>query len=540
MGDRCCTGLQEEVKRALISVSDKEGIEEFARHLKELGYHIISTGGTARALAEAGVEVERVEDLTGFPEILSGRVKTLHPRIHAGILARDLPEDQAQLEQMGILPIDLVVVNLYPFRETIARSGVTLAEALEQIDVGGPALVRAAAKNFFRVTVVVNPNRYFQVIRELREKGEVSLATRLKLAQEAFWHTAVYDAAVSNYLYGIEAEDSIEALRLTENRGLRKFPARLMLPLIKLGDLRYGENPHQEAAFYREETVRPYGVAGARQFHGKELSFNNILDLDAALRIVSEFEVPAAVVIKHNTPSGVACAPNLVDALRRAREADPVAAYGGVVGLNQTVNRETAEALTETFFEAVIAPAYSEEALTILRKRQNLRVLCSGEFTDLRGELDVKRVSGGFLLQEPDAVENNFEKLLQESRVPTKREPTQEEWQDLFFAWIVVRHVFSNGIVVARERETAGIGGGQVSRVEAARIALEKAGPRARGAVLASDGFIPFPDTVEAAAKGGVTAIIQPGGSVRDDEVIAAADKAGMAMVFTGRRHFKH
>jgi len=531
---------QNRIKRALISVSDKEGIEEFARQLTELGYHLVSTGGTAKALDQAGVEVERVEDLTGFPEILNGRVKTLHPAIHAGILARDLPEDRAQLEQLRIPPISLVVVNLYPFRETIARSGVPLAQALEQIDIGGPTLVRAAAKNFPRVAVVVNPNRYPQVIRELRLKGEVSLATRLKLAREAFWHTAAYDAAISNYLYGINEAEEAEALKFGESPVLQKFPARLMLSLVKLEDLRYGENPHQEAAFYREETVNPYGVACARQFHGKELSFNNILDLDAALRIVSEFEIPAAVVIKHSTPAGVACAPNLGDALKRAREADPVAAYGGVVGLNQTVNGETAAVLTETFFEAVIAPAYSEEALTILRTRQNLRVLCSGKFADLRGELDVKRVSGGFLIQEPDAAENHFERLLSESRVVTKREPAQNEWKDLFFAWVVAKHVFSNGIVLARERETVGIGNGQVSRIEAARIALEKAGPKAGGAVLASDGFLPFPDTVSAAARAGVTAIIQPGGSIRDAEAIAAADEAGMAMVFTGRRHFKH
>ncbi|MDH7577016.1 MAG: bifunctional phosphoribosylaminoimidazolecarboxamide formyltransferase/IMP cyclohydrolase [Bacillota bacterium] len=540
MSERLFSGPRHKIKRALISVSDKEGIGAFARQLKELGYHLISTGGTAKALAQAGVEVERVEDLTGFPEILNGRVKTLHPKIHAGILARDLPEDRAQLEQLDIPPIALVVVNLYPFRETVAQAGVTLSQALEQIDIGGPTLLRAAAKNFPRVTVVVNPNRYPQIVQELREKGEVSLTTRLELAREAFWHTAGYDAAISNYLYGINELEEDEACKLTQNPQLQKFPARVMLPLVKLSNLRYGENPHQEAGFYREDTGRPYGVAGARQFHGKELSFNNILDLNAALGIVSEFEVPAAVVIKHNTPAGVACAPNLEDALRRARDADPVAAYGGVVGLNQTVNRETALVLTETFFEAVIAPAYSEEALTVLKTRPALRVLCSGEFTERGRGLDVKRVSGGFLIQEPDAAENNFEKLVRESRVVTKRKPAQNEWQDLFFGWIVVKHVFSNGIVVARERETVGIGGGQVSRVDAACIALEKAGPKARGAALASDGFLPFPDTVKIAAKEGITAIIQPGGSIRDSDVIAAADEAGMAMVFTGRRHFKH
>lgn len=526
-------------RNALISVYNKEGIEEFAGGLLEHGYYLISTGGTARILEQAGIKVERVENFTGFPEILGGRVKTLHPWIHAGLLARNLPEDRDQLEQLGISFIDLVVVNLYPFRDTISRPGVTLGEALEQIDIGGSTLIRAAAKNFPRVTVIMNPNHYPQIIGELRAKGEVSLTTRLSLAREAFWYTAVYEAAVANYLHEINLQEQKD-LELTETLTRQKFPARLLFSLVKLGDLRYGENPHQQAAFYREEAVRLYGVAGARQFHGKELSFNNILDLDAALRLVSEFEVPAAVIIKHTVPSGVACASNLVDAFRRAREADPVAAYGGVVGLNQTVSRETAEALMETFLEAVIAPAYSEDALTILKAKRDLRVLCSGEFADLRCELDVKQVSGGFLIQEPNFLEADFEKLTQEGQVVTKREPTQTEWGDLFFAWVVAKHVFSNGIVLARSGETVGIGGGQVSRITAAHIALEKAGLKANGAVLASDGFIPFPDTVETAARAGVTAIVQPGGSIRDREVIAAADAAGMGMVFTGRRHFKH
>ncbi len=530
--------MGENGKRAIISVSDKEGIVEFAEALVELGFHIISTGGTAGLLERAGVEVERVDHLTGFPEILGGRVKTLHPKVHAGILARDLPEDREQLKRLDIKPISLVAVNLYPFRETVARPGVTLAEAIENIDIGGPALVRAAAKNYTRVAVVVNPNRYRQIVQELREKGEITLATRFSLAREAFWHTAVYDSAIASYLYGIDIPGDRPDVAL--QTGVQKFPSRLLLPLVKLTDLRYGENPHQQAAFYREETVSHYGVAAARQFQGKELSFNNILDLDAALRVVSDFEVPAAVVIKHNTPSGVACAPNLVDAFRQARQADPVAAYGGIVGLNKTVDRDTAEALTETFFEAVIAPAYSKEALTVLSGKKNLRVLSTGEFADLRKELDVKRVSGGFLIQDTDYADSNFERLRGEGKVVTGRAPSDAEWEDLFFGWIVVKHVFSNGIVLARERKTVGIGGGQVSRVDAAWIALEKAGEKARGSVLASDGFLPFPDTIEKAAECGVTAVIQPGGSIRDEEVIAAADRAGMAMVFTGRRHFKH
>lgn len=527
-------GLKEGRKRALISVSDKQGVAELGHALLDLGFHLVSTGGTARTLEDAGVKVEHVEEVTNFPEILGGRVKTLHPGIHAGILARDLPADQAQLEKLGIEPFSLVVVNLYPFQKAISEEGLAVREALEQIDIGGPAMVRAAAKNFPKVAVVVNPNRYDQIIEELRSQGEISLSTRLKLAQEAFWHTAQYDAAISNYLTGVMVEEGdIKPPQDT------KFPVKMMIPLVKINDLRYGENPHQDAAFYRDETKKPYGLAGARQFHGKELSFNNILDLDAALSTVSEFEVPAAVVIKHNTPSGVACSNALVDAYRQAYDADSIAAYGGVVGLNRTVDKETAAAMAETFLEAVIAPAYSEEALTILREKKNLRILCTGEFSELRKEMSVKRVSGGFLLQESDSL-GDLSNLRQSFKVATKRNPTESEWDDLIFSWIVAKHVFSNAIVVAKGRQTLGIGGGQVSRVAAARIALVKAGDDADGAVIASDGFLPFPDTIEYAAKSGIKALIQPGGSIRDEEVIKAADDAGIAMVFTGRRHFKH
>jgi len=528
------TSRKQAIRRAIISVSDKQGIVEFAKALVELGFHLVSTGGTARTLEEAGVKVQHVEKVTNFPEILGGRVKTLHPAVHAGILARDLSEDQAQLEELGIEPFSLVVVNLYPFQKAISKTGLPVSEALEQIDIGGPTMVRAAAKNFPRVAVVVNPNRYDQIIEELRTRGEISLSTRLKLAQEAFWHTAQYDAAISNYLTGVRVEDGeIRPPKIT------KFPAKMLLPLVKISDLRYGENPHQEAAFYREETTRLHGLASARQFHGKELSFNNILDLDAALSTVSEFEVPAAVVIKHNTPSGVACSNALVDAYRKAYNADPVAAYGGIVGLNRTVDKETAAAMAETFLEAVIAPAYSEEALNILREKKNLRVLCTGDFAELTKELSMKKVSGGFLLQDPDSL-GDLSSWRQQLKVVTKRAPSEEEWDDLIFSWIVAKHVFSNAIVVAKGRQTLGIGGGQVSRVAAAKIALEKAGEQADGAVIASDGFLPFPDTIEYAAKSGIKALIQPGGSIRDEEVIKAADAAGLAMVFTGRRHFKH
>jgi phosphoribosylaminoimidazolecarboxamide formyltransferase/IMP cyclohydrolase len=469
---------------------------------------------------------------------MDGRVKTLHPKVHAGILAR-LPLDEAQLAELSIEPIDLVVVNLYPFRETIAQSGVTLEQAVEQIDIGGPSMLRAAAKNFARVTVVVNPERYPEVIAELREQGGASTATRLRLAREAFWHTAVYDAAIANYLYGVNVDETDTMVGGLGKEGIgMTFPLRLALPLAKLAGLRYGENPHQQAAFYRDETGSPYGLAGARQLQGLELSFNNILDLDAALRITSEFEAMAAVVIKHNKLSGVACALSLAEAFRKARDADAVAAYGGIVGLNRVVDQATAEAIRETFFEAVIAPAFSEEALGVLGSKQKLRLLATGE-RDLGQELDFKRVSGGFLLQEPDPP-LDLEQVLQSSQVVTRREPKADQWDDLLFAWAVAKHVASNGIVVARSGATLGIGQGQVSRIDAVNIALAKAGGRAKGAVLASDGFLPFDDSVHSAAAAGLAAIIQPGGSVHDLKAIAAADAAGIAMVFTGCRHFKH
>jgi phosphoribosylaminoimidazolecarboxamide formyltransferase/IMP cyclohydrolase len=557
-------------KQALISVSDKRGVAEFARELNGLGYRLISTGGTAGALEQAGIPVRRVEQLTGFPEIMDGRVKTLHPKVHAGILAR-LPQDGEHLERLGIEPIDLVAVNLYPFRETVARGDVTLEQAVEQIDIGGPSMLRAAAKNFARVTVVVNPERYPEVIRELREQGATSPATRLRLAREAFWHTAVYDAAITNYLYAINPDEMGATSGESGKEGIGeanagrprtsnlKLQAAIMLPLVKLTGLRYGENPHQQAAFYRDETGyeagSPHGLAGARQLQGPELSFNNILDLDAAVRVASEFQGAAAVVIKHNKPSGVACAASLEEAFRLARQADATAAYGGIVGLNRTVDRATAEAVRETFFEAVIAPAFTEEALKILSSRQKLRLLAVGE-RGLRQELDFKRVSGGFLLQESDPP-LDLNQVRRSCRVVTRQAPTEDQWDDLLFAWVVVKHAVSNGIVIAgragadplkrvpsvdgrRGRVTLGIGQGQVSRIDAVNIALAKAGARARGAVLASDGFLPFDDSVRSAAAAGVAAIIQPGGSVHDREAIAAADAVGMAMVCTGSRHFKH
>lgn len=514
---------------AVVSVSNKEGIVGFASGLAELGYEFVATGGTFSLLAEAGLPVRRVEEVTGFPEVLRGRVKTLHPAIHAGILARPCAEDEEELGKLGINQVDLVVANLYPFREAVAREDVTPLAALEEIDIGGVTLIRAAAKNFLRVGVVVSPDQYEGVLREMREQGGLSLKTRLELARAAFRHTALYEAAIASFFERLAPGE--EGLIL---KGRPLFPEFFFLPLVKVADLRYGENPHQAAAFYREEGKRPSGLAGAKQLQGKELSYNNLRDLDAAFRLCREFEVPAAAVIKHATPCGVACASSLEEAVEKALAADPEASFGGIVGLNRPVDGKTALRLVEVFLEAVIAPAYDREALEVLAKKDSLRVLYMEELGWPGRELDVERVEGGLLVQEPDWGEAG------DWNVVTKREPSLQEWEDLTFAWRVAKHVLSNAIVVARNRVTVGIGGGQVSRVGAARVALAQAGEKARGAVLASDGFLPFPDTVELAAAAGVTAVIQPGGSRRDAEVIARADAAGLAMVFTGRRHFRH
>lgn len=510
-------------RRALLSVWDKTGLIEFARGLVELGWEILSTGGTARALEEAGLPVTPVQEVTGFPAILDGRVKTLHPRIHGGILARRTPEHLAQLAEWGIKTIDLVAVNLYPFQETIARPGVTVEEAVENIDIGGPAMVRAAAKNHEYITVIVNPARYEEVLNLLRQHGEVDLSTRRKLAAEAFAHTAAYDAAIALYwqreVYG---EDS--------------YPPAFFLVGEKIQDLRYGENPHQRAAFYRLPRVPAGSLAGSRQLQGKELSYNNIMDLDAAWNLVREFQEPVVTIIKHTNPCGTAKGKTAAEAYRRAYEADPVSAFGGIVGCNRPVDKEMAEELVKIFLEAVIAPLFTPEALEILKSKPNLRLLVAGEGRDAGLGRQVRPVSGGFLVQDPDI----YEVKVSDLKVVTRRQPTQEELEDLLFAWKVVKHVKSNAIVVAKKGVTLGVGAGQMNRVGAARIALEQAGEKVRGAVLASDAFFPFADTVEEAARAGVTAIIQPGGSVRDAKSIECADKYGLAMVFTGIRHFRH
>jgi phosphoribosylaminoimidazolecarboxamide formyltransferase / IMP cyclohydrolase len=511
---------------AIISVWDKTGAVEFARGLAGLGFQVYSTGGTHRALAEGGVAVSSVSKLTGFPEILDGRVKTLHPAVHGGILARrDRPAHLEELAKSGIEAIDLVAVNLYPFVETVLREDVTLDDALENIDIGGPTMIRAAAKNYPHVLVVVDPADYSQLLDLLRA-GEVPLDVRRRLALKAFQHVASYDTAIAQYLRG--EEDTL--------------PDQFTIPLVKLFDLRYGENPHQRAAVYREESVlwggKTWGIVAAEQLHGKALSYNNFLDAEAAWRVALDFAAPTAVVVKHTNPCGLACHEDLAEAYRRALSGDPVSAYGGIVAVNRELTGEAAQEMAKTFYEIVVAPTFSEEALAILQKKRDLRILR----LDARAAigcataLEYRRVSGGFLAQEPDAYLDDSIEL----KVVTKREPTEEEVADLRFAWKVVKHVKSNAIVVARERTLLGMGAGQPNRVTSVHLALRRAEERARGAVLASDAFFPFPDGVELAAEGGVTAVIQPGGSIRDEEVIKAADERGMAMVFTGVRHFKH
>lgn len=529
---------------ALISVSDKTGVVDFARSLVELGFEIVSTGGTARELQLAGVAVTRVEEITGFPEMLDGRVKTLHPKIHAGLLALRTQEHLAQLAAQGIAPIDLVAVNLYPFAATVARPDTTWEEAIENIDIGGPAMVRAAAKNHAWVTVIVNPQRYPQVIAELRSRGEVSAELRRELAWEAFSHTAAYDSLVAAYLEqhlagdrGGERVEGPEAVVPPEDTGRTiSFPFLFTLQGILLQTLRYGENPHQEAAFYRLPLAPSGTLARAQQVQGKELSYNNIMDLEAAWATVLDLEAPGAVIIKHNNPCGAAVAASPLEAYRKAFASDPVSAFGGIVAFNCPVDGGTAQEMVKTFLEAVIAPSFTPKALEVLRDRENLRVLVGGPPQPQRPFLEVRSVSGGFLVQTRD----NLPEDKSAWEVVTTSPPTGEEWEDLLFAWAVVKHVKSNAIAVARDKVTLGIGAGQMNRVGAARLALEQAGERARGAVLASDAFFPFADTVEVAAAAGIRAIIQPGGSVRDEDSIKACNEHGIAMVFTGRRHFKH
>ena len=504
------------MKRALLSVSDKTGVVDFARGLVELGFDIVSSGGTASSLADAGIPVTKVSDVTGAPEILDGRVKTLHPKIHGGILAdRRKQEHIDQLAEQGIEPFDLVVVNLYPFERTVANPDVSEDDAIENIDIGGPAMVRASAKNFHSVAVVVDPAGYDRVLEELRATGEVSLETRRALSLEAFSHTAAYDAAVARYLGKDEP-----------------FPTQLLLAGTKVMDLRYGENPHQGAAFYRSQG-QPSGIAAVEQLHGKELSYNNILDTDAAWKLVLDLEGPATAIIKHSNPCGVAEAGTLHDAYLAALECDPRSAFGGIVALSRACDVETAGAIMEVFTEVVIAPDFDADALEVLTQKKNVRILRATR--ELPIEPEVRRVAGGFLVQAPDPSDS-----AEDAKVVTKAEPTDEQWEDLRFAWVVAKHVKSNAIVLVKDRIAVGVGAGQMSRVESTELAARRAGDRAAGTACASDAYFPFRDGLDAAVAAGAVAVIQPGGSVRDEEVIAAADEHGIPMVFTGRRHFRH
>jgi phosphoribosylaminoimidazolecarboxamide formyltransferase / IMP cyclohydrolase len=510
------------VGRALISVSDKSGLDDLARGLAALGVTIVSTGGTASALRDMGVEVVPVDEVTGHPEIMGGRVKTLHPRVHGGILARPGHEGDAEdMRRNGIEPIDLVVINLYPFEETAARRGVTEADVIEQIDIGGPALIRAAAKNFARVGVVTSPAQYADVLAELGDGGELSLDLRRRLAEAAFRRTAGYDAAIASF-FG-EARDD--------------FPDGLVLNFDKQRELSYGENPHQRAAYYAERGVRRHLLSRTKQLHGKELSFNNLFDLDAGLGLLAEFELPTCVIIKHNNPCGVAVAGDLGTAYERARACDPVLGYGGVIVVNRAVDAALGEVLAGTFVEVLCAPDFDDGAMAALTVKPNTRILRKDERRRRTpGERDLRRVAGGLLVQDRDAESEDRAGMT----VVTERAPSEAEWGDLLFSWRVAKHVKSNAIVIARDLATVGVGAGQMSRVDSVRLAIEKAQTPVGGGVLASDAFFPFADGPQAAVAAGVTAIVQPGGSIRDDEVFDAADAAGVAMVVTGRRHFRH
>jgi phosphoribosylaminoimidazolecarboxamide formyltransferase / IMP cyclohydrolase len=509
-------------KRALISVSDKNGIVEFARSLVELGYEIVSTGGTKKNLQENGVPVIGVSDVTGFPEILEGRVKTLNPFIHGGLLAKHGEEShQQQLAEHHITPIQVVCVNLYPFKETISKPDVTVEDAIENIDIGGPAMLRASAKNHEYVTVVVDPIDYATVLNELKQEGHTTKETRRRLAAKVFRHTAAYDSLISQYMTELVEEETPENITVTYE--------------LAQG-LRYGENPHQKAAFYRKPLGSKYSIAHAQQLHGKELSYNNINDADAALQIIKEFSEPAAVAVKHMNPCGVGTGETIFTAFEKAFEADPVSIFGGIIALNREVDEGTARKLHEIFLEIIIAPSFSAEALQILQAKKNLRLLTVPFETNRAPEKKLVSVQGGLLVQEEDYYTLDHAEL----RVVTKREPSAEEWKALKLGWKVVKHVKSNAIVVANDEMTIGIGAGQMNRVGSAKIALEQAGEKAKGSAMASDAFFPMDDTVEAAAKAGVTAIIQPGGSIRDEDSIKKADEYGITMVFTGIRHFKH
>ena len=510
------------MKRALISVYDKTGIVDFSKGLESLGWELVSTGGTYRLLKENGIEALEIDQVTGFPEILDGRVKTLNPLIHGGILfRRDLDSHKSIVESMGIVPIDMVINNLYPFEETVSRPDATPMEIIENIDIGGPSMIRAAAKNYKDVTVIVDPADYGTVLAELRMNGITTPETRSALARKAFSLTAYYDALIANYFNGSQEVS---------------FPELLTLPYRKRDSLRYGENPHQRAAFYVESTGLAGTIAGAKQLHGKALSFNNINDANGAIALIKEFDEPTAVAIKHANPCGVGSGSTLSEAFEKAYNADPESIFGGIVALNGEVTVQIAEKLKEIFLEIIIAPTFSNGAMEILTAKKNLRLLVlEGAGIDEPARLQLKQVQGGLLLQD-----SNQQLLGHEMPAVTKRFPENSEVEDMIFAWKVAKHISSNGVVLAKNKMTVGIGLGEVNRFWAVEEAIKRSGDRAPGSVLASDGFFPFRDSVKALSAAGVTAVIQPGGSVKDDEVIEEANENDMAMLFTGIRHFRH
>jgi phosphoribosylaminoimidazolecarboxamide formyltransferase/IMP cyclohydrolase len=515
------------IQRAILSVTDKTGLVDFAHKLARMGVELISTGGTAKLLRDSGIRVKDISELTGFPEMLDGRVKTLHPKVHGGILhRRESASHRTAVAEHGIEPIDMVVVNLYAFEKTAAKPGVHFEELIENIDIGGPSMIRSAAKNFQDVAVVTSPGDYDAIAEELaKSRGELSSATKWRLAQKAFATTAAYDSAIASTLERVSANGRFEFH--AENG----FPNTLRLSFNKIADLRYGENPHQKAAMYSDGSGA--GVANGRQLQGKGLSYNNIVDLQAAWDLAQEFEEPVCAIIKHTNPSGTATAKTLVEAYKKALECDPVSAFGGVIGVNRTIDGETAEEMAKLFLEVIAAPSFDEAAKAKFAAKKNLRLV---EINHSPQKWVLKNVSGGILVQDADL------KSLQESdlKIVTKRPPTAEEKRALLFAWKVCKHVKSNAILYARDGQTVGVGAGQMSRVDSCRIGAMKAVLPLKGTVAASDAFFPFPDGVEEIAKVGATAIIQPGGSVRDKEVIEAADRLGMAMIFTGVRHFRH
>ncbi len=517
------------MKKALISVSDKTGIVEFAKKLNDLGIEIISTGGTYKTLTDAGLPIIGISDVTGFPECLDGRVKTLHPKIHAGLLAmRSNEEHMKQIKELNVDLIDMVVVNLYPFKQTILKDGVAFEEAIENIDIGGPTMLRAAAKNYQDVSVVIDPKDYDRVLDEVKNNGKVSVETNFYLAAKVFNHTAHYDTLIANYL--------------RSKAGIEKYPDTLSMTFEKVQDMRYGENPHQQAAFYKEVGNASGMLTGIEQLHGKELSFNNINDTHGALELLKEYGNPTVVACKHSNPCGVATGKDIYDAYVKAYNTDPVSIFGGIVAANRVIDKATAEEISKIFLEIVIAPDFSKEALEVLTKKKNIRLLKLADIEKKQpeGSYEIKKVSGGILIQDVDN-----ELLNEEIKVVTDRKPTDKEMEDLLFTWKIVKFTKSNGIAIGKNMQSVGIGPGQVNRIWATKQAIEhgveQLGEDAvKGAVLASDAFFPFADCVEEAAKAGITAIIQPGGSIRDQESIDACNKYGIAMVFTGMRHFRH